>query len=170
VAPHAWIRSALARPAGRPAIVDDERIDGHRFAHADGTLGRTFQLDRRRVILFAELAGAAAVLLIGADVDLPGRHQRRERLLGPAVRCQRPDQILLAPVLRYAHLEHVLLPPRVEVRRLSLVHSARLERVVGPDRNVDFLLVIPVHVPEDHVEAAIGIALPAFEDRDDVLA
>jgi hypothetical protein len=56
------------------------------------------------------------------------------------------------------------------MRRLVLIDAARLHRVVGADGDVDLLLVVPVHVAEDHVEAAVGVALPAFEDRDDVLA
>ena len=90
--------------------------------------------------------------------------------LGLAVAGQGPDEILLAPVFRHADGEDVLLAARVEVRRLTLVDAARLERVVRPDRHVDLFLVVPVHVAEDHVEAAVGVALPAFEDRDNVLA
>ena len=166
----ARVRSALARPRGRPAVVGDERIERERRAGGDGPLRGAFDLDRRRIVRLAELAGAAAILLIRAGVDLPDRHQRAVRLLGLAVARQRPDQILLAPVLRHAHREDVLLAPRIEVRRLSLIDAARLERVVRADRHVDLLLVVPVHVAEDHVEAAVGVALPAFEHGDDVLA
>ena len=51
-----------------------------------------------------------------------------------------------------------------------LIDAARLDRVVGADGDVDLLLVVPVHVAEDHVEAAVGVALPAFEHGHDVLA
>ena len=60
--------------------------------------------------------------------------------------------------------EHVLVPARREMRRLAAV-AARLERVVGADRDVDLLLVVAVHVAEPHVERAVGVDVEPFVDR-----
>src|SRR5205823_4356637 len=39
------------------------------------------------------------------------------------------------------------------------------EVVVGPDRNIQFLFVIPIHVPEPHVERTVGIRIVTFVYR-----
>ena len=42
--------------------------------------------------------------------------------------------------------------------------------VVGADGYVDLFFVVPVELPKDHAEGAIGIALPALKYWSDVLA
>ena len=64
------------------------------------------------------------------------RTQRPVRLLRFALRGQRPDHLLLAEILRDAHAEHEAVAPRLETRRLPLIGAARLNVVVGTDRNV----------------------------------
>jgi hypothetical protein len=36
--------------------------------------------------------------------------------------------------------------------------------VVGPDRDVGFLFVVPIHVAEPHVEGAIRVGVVTLED------
>ena len=85
------------------------------------------------------------------------------------VRVQLPRERLVDEVLRDGDLEDVLVAARHEVRRLPAI-AARLERVVGPDRDVDFLFVVAVHVAEPHVEGAVGIDVEPFVHRRDGLA
>ena len=53
---------------------------------------------------------------------------------------------------------------------LSLIGPAHVERVVRPDRDVDLLFPVPVHVPEQEVLRPVGRLLPPFEGRRDILA
>src|SRR5207245_1718650 len=63
---NARIRATLARPRARPAVVGDERVERQRRTGGDDALRRALDLDRRRIVLFAERAGTAAILLVGA--------------------------------------------------------------------------------------------------------
>src|SRR6185436_4338870 len=104
-------------------------------------------------------------------IDFPDIEQRRLRLLGLAVDGERPDQLFLpVPVLRDVDLEQKVVLARVEDRRLPAVGGAGIEAILRADGNDWLLDVVPVQVPEDHVEAAVRYALPAFIDRDDRLS
>jgi hypothetical protein len=53
---------------------------------------------------------------------------------------------------------------------LATVGGAGVESILRADWNDRLLDVVPVQVPEDHVEAAVGHTLPALIDRDDRLS
>jgi hypothetical protein len=53
--------------------------------------------------------------------------------------------------------------------RLALVNETRRDHVVWTDGNVNFLLIIPVHVTEHHIDGPVGVPLPSFENGDHVL-
>ncbi len=49
------------------------------------------------------------------------------------------------------------------MRRLPHVGSTRLDLVVGPDGNVEFLLYISIEISDEKTAAAVLVVKPAFE-------
>src|SRR5439155_15001554 len=86
-----------------------------------------------------------------------------------AIRRQRPDDVLFPPIFRHPDSKQETMTPRVEVRRLCLRQASGLDDVRWSERNIEFFLVIPIQVTEDHIEGAVGILLPPLEIRRDVL-
>ena len=77
---------------------------------------------------------------------------------------QRPHNLRAgAEVLRYGHLEDVLVATDVEVRRLTAIETG-LELVVRANRKIDAFLEVAVHVAEPHIERAVGVDVEAFID------
>ena len=70
----------------------------------------------------------------------------------------------------HAHAEHEAVAARQEARRLALIRTARLDVVVGADRDVELFFPVAVHVAEQEVERAVGVQFPAFERRRRILA
>src|SRR5262249_44079604 len=66
--------------------------------------------------------------------------------------------------------EDAPLPAGEEMRRLTSIRPARFDLVVGPERNVDRLLRIPVVVTDEERSAAVGIVEPAFVRAGDARA
>jgi hypothetical protein len=87
----------------------------------------------------------------------------------PAER-QRPDELLLAEVLRNLHAELRAIDPGIEVGWLALVGPPGLDVVLRPERHMDFLDVVAIDVSEVHLERAIVVLGPALEDRLDTLS
>ena len=82
-----------------------------------------------------------------------------------------PDQpLVLGPVLGHSHLEHKPSSARVEVRRLALIAVAEIKAVLGAERDVDFLVGVPVLVAEVKRERPVGIAFPAIKRGTYILA
>jgi hypothetical protein len=168
-------RSAILRPQHchtdglaaplRQAVVSRRHGEGRAVA-ANADVGDRELHDRRQVR--ADVFAVAAARCAQA-IDLPYGLQRGDDLIGAAVRGQLPHQRLVAEVFRYGDLEDVLVPPGHEMRRLSAI-AARLERVFRPDRNVELLLVIAVHIAEPHVVRAVGVDVEALVDGRHALA
>ena len=76
---------------------------------------------------------------------------------------------LPVPVLRHVHPEEEVVLARIEVRRLAAIRGPGLEAVLGADGDAQLLDMVPVQVPEHHVEAAVGHAFPSFVDGHDRL-
>src|SRR5262245_65554104 len=68
------------------------------------------------------------------------------------------------------NLEHELLTPRIEVRRLSTIRRARREVIPRTNRDLRLLLVVPIQITEYQIERAVGILLPALEHRCHIVA
>src|SRR5437762_8424021 len=139
-----------------------------RFYRSHCSLGGADQFDRRRLIR-GVVGRSAPIFLIDGRIDFAEGHQRSVRFFRTSMGGQRPHELLLAPILWDPHFEDVLLSSQIKVRRLPTI-NAWLERVVRPDWDVEFLVVIPVQVTEDYVEAAVGHSFPALENRNDILA
>lgn len=79
------------------------------------------------------------------------------------MRRQGPHQLVsLAKLVRNRYSEHVSVPPREEMRGLAAVDRSWLESIVQPDRHVQLLFPVLVHVAEHEVPGAIGVFFPAF--------
>src|SRR6202040_2097471 len=89
--------------------------------------------------------------------------------IGSATHSKSPPHFLIAPVLRNLDLKNELLSPNVEMRRLPLIRVARFDLIVRTDRDIYFLLIVPIHIPEDQIKRPVGVSLPAFENRSHVL-
>src|SRR3989442_1137508 len=86
------------------------------------------------------------------------------------MRSQRPYHLLIrVPLFRHCHFKEESLPSRVEMCRLTSI-AAWNDRVVWADRDIDLLLVVPVEIPEDHIERPVGVSLPALKGGSDILA
>src|SRR6185436_1448084 len=55
-----------------------------------------------------------------------------------------------------------------EVRRLALIRTARFDLVLGPDRNVEDFLLVPVEIADQQRERAVVVFVPAFKRGIDV--
>ena len=152
------------------AVVANDRGQRQRFVHLNRAFRAIDQNDGGRRVHDVRRAAAAPVHRDDLLVDDLLGHQPPDRAVGPAVGGDRPDELLVTPVGRHAHAEGETLAPRIEERRLSPVGVTRLEVVVGTDRDIEVLFVVAVQVPEEHVEAAVGVLLPPFEDRLEILA
>src|SRR5262245_41210134 len=118
------------------SVVGDFGEERQRFASARGQLRRTWHLDRWRLVRLrriGDVGGAAPIFLIDEWAELPKRQQRRVSLFRFAIRSQRPNQILLAPILRHTDLEDELLTTNIKVSRLTLIGKTRLDHVVRTD-------------------------------------
>ena len=51
--------------------------------------------------------------------------------------------------------------------RLPLIRDARLDAVVRADRDVERFLGVPVEIPQEHAEGAVGVGVPPFVGRGD---
>ena len=60
--------------------------------------------------------------------------------------------------------------PGIEERRLPAIRRARFKLVIRPGWNRQLLDIVPVHIPEVHAEAAVGVLRPAFENGLDTLS
>src|SRR5712692_4871664 len=87
---------------------------------------------------------------------------------------QRPNQLSFRTQVFLDHyFEHETLAARIKVSRLAAVAArvaTRIDGVVGPDGNVDLLLIVPVHIPENQRERAVLVPLPSLEGRSYVLS
>ena len=61
------------------------------------------------------------------------------------------------------------MPARIEMRRLTAIGNAAVERVVRTNRNIDFLIGVPVEVAEVERVGSVGVLFPAVVGRTDVL-
>jgi hypothetical protein len=84
------------------------------------------------------------------EID-PVRRVRPERdRRGLSVHGNRPRQLLVAEIFRYADREHAVLPTGLEMRRLAVIGAARFDPVVRPDGDVRVdLVAIVVTEQED---------------------
>src|ERR1700722_20329931 len=90
-------------------------------------------------------------------------------LIDLAAHGQGPPHFLIAPILWNPNLENELLTPNIEMRRLPLIRVTLLDLIIGTDRDIQRLLVVAIHIPENQAERPIGVSLPAFETRSHVL-
>src|SRR5439155_7415019 len=97
------------------------------------------------------------------------RLQRGRYPLGVASNRQRPGDRLLES-LRHHHRENLLAAAWQEMRRLATVDGSGIERVVRPDRDIELLFPIPVHVPEIHADGTVWIRLPSLKHRCNILS
>ena len=58
----------------------------------------------------------------------------------------------------------------IEDGRLATIGGTRIEAVLQADRNDRLFNVVSIQIAEDHVERAVGRALPALVYRDDRLS
>ena len=164
-------RTALARRSHRGhTVVGDDGGQREGAARGHGSLIALEQPDLGRPVHDVRGAAAAPVHRDDLVIDDLFRHEPPDRRVGAAMGGNRPHELFVSPVRRHSHAPDKTLPPRVEIGRLSLIGIARLEEVVWPDRDVELLFVVPVQIAEDHVEAAIGVLLPALEHRLQVLS
>src|SRR5205085_8550327 len=77
----------------------------------------------------------AAIVNDHVLVDRLLGHEVAERFFSFAIRSQRPDHILLAPVFWYAHSEQEAVPARIEKSRLRLRKAGWLDDIGGAERN-----------------------------------
>src|SRR5436190_23691015 len=127
------------------------------------------RIDRRyrRCIRIDLLAVAASS---GAEaINHPDWIERSGNLSGLTVSSHGPHELLIPEFFRHHHLEHILVPPHHKMSRLATIHS-RLEAVIRSNCNVEFFLVVPVHVSEPHVERTIRISVVTFVNRRDALS
>src|SRR5690349_17309553 len=89
---------------------------------------------------------------------------------GPAIDRKRPGDLVRAEIAGYLHHEQTPLPARQEVSRLAAIRTARLDPIVGTDRNVQLLPGISIEIAQQQIEAAVGILEPALERASDVRA
>ena len=100
----------------------------------------------------------------GLRFDLPLGLEPSDRLFGLPVGRERPGHLALdAEVLWHRQGEHAAVVPRIEIRGLPAVRAARLDRVLGANRDVRLLHEIPIEVPEMQLIAAVRILGPAVE-------
>src|SRR5579864_5802707 len=120
--------------------------------HCDGTLNRSpVRLkpnDGRRVI-YRDLAE-------GADHVVTVQPKRNAVVLAIREDCPR-ELILWREILGYGNGEHSIPPAREEMRRLTHVGAARLDTVIGPDRDVKLLFGVAIEV-SDQKGAGIFVA------------
>src|SRR5262249_62153052 len=82
----------------------------------------------------------------------------------------RQDEFLFpVPVFRNFHPEEKVVLARVEVGRLAAIGGTWVESILRADGNRQLLDMVPVQVPEHHVEAAVRNAFPSLVDGNDVL-
>src|SRR6185295_6632898 len=93
-----------------------------------------------------------------------------DRLLGLSVRRQGPNDIFLPPVLGDLHAKHESMAAGIEVGRLGLLERRRLDSVCRSERDNQLFPVVPVDVPEHHVEGTVAVLFPALEERSDALS
>ena len=93
----------------------------------------------------------------------------RVRFFGAAVRSEGPDQLLLPPIRRNLDPEDPLLPSWEKVRRLTPIHIAGFQFVIGARGNDEFLLPIPIEISEHEGEGPIRVPQLTIEARHDVL-
>ncbi len=91
--------------------------------------------------------------------------ERRICVFGPVARRQRPDELLVTEVGWHPDAKHESIAPRREVARLTLVRPPGLQVVVRSDRDVEELVPVAVHVPEDQVVASVRIRFPTLVGR-----
>ena len=127
-----------------------------RLVHPEGELGRPvvppLVADAPEVGAHLRRDGLRVEQVVGA--------QRAVRALGPAVRGQGPDDLLVAEVGGHVDGEEEHVAAGVEVRGLPPVRPAGLDVVVGPDRHVQLFLPVRVHVAEVHAEGAVLVRPP----------
>src|SRR5206468_3861202 len=112
---------------------------------------------------------AAQILDDHVFAQFPLRLEPTLREIGPPARGQRPDYFpRFVPVAGNDHAKDKSLTPRIEMRRLTFI-IAEVDVVVGPNRDVDFLFVIAIEITKYQIERAVGIVLPPFEYRGDIL-
>src|ERR1019366_8943097 len=101
-------------------------------------------------------------------IDLPYRQQRSVGFFGSTLRRMRPDQAFAGiPILRQRHGEHEHLPAREEIGWLPTI-AAGLKTVLGPERDGQTVVSIPVEVPEVQRVGAVGISHPALVGRSNI--
>ena len=64
---------------------------------------------------------------------------------------------------RHRNAEHPPLPPGEEMRRLPHVGTAGIDVIVGPDRDVELLLLIAIVVTDQERARAVRVVVPALE-------
>ena len=127
---------------------------------------RSLQL---RAVAHPQPRRRVAVRAVQERVDEVGRIQPERDLRTLVVGGQGPGEPLCAGVGRDVDREDAPGAPGQEARRLAEVGSARLDPVVGADRDVDRLFV-PAEVPQQDRGRPVRVAVPAFERGEDRLA
>ncbi len=87
-----------------------------------------------------------------------------------AIRGQGPGQQLVSEISRDDDREHPRLPPGQEVGRLPSVSRTGGELIIGTDRDIEMLFVVPVEIAERQAERPIGVLEPPLVGRRHALA
>src|ERR1019366_2295645 len=102
--------------------------------------------------------------------EFPFRLEPSGGPIGSPVGGQCPHNFLfLIPVGGNHNSEEESLTSRVEMLRLPAI-TARSYRVIGADRNIQFLFIVPVQISEDHAPGSVGIVFPSLEYGSHILS
>lgn len=121
------------------------------------TLGAAFgRINRRR-------ATRSNIHLDHAVIHFPFRLEPPVGGGGAAGAGKRPDKPFpFVPVLWQFDFEDEQMSPGIEMGGLAHVF-AQIKPIIGADRNVRLLIVVPIEIAEPHYYAAVGQLLRAFE-------
>src|SRR5207249_237993 len=96
--------------------------------------------------------------------NLPVRSDPRNGAVCVSVDDKRPNEFFLAPVGGNRYRKQLTVEASVEVGRLTAIRSCGFDLVLGADRYLHFLDVIPIQITKVKLIAAIGPLRPPFED------
>src|SRR6266516_1893150 len=129
---------------------------------------RTGARDQWRFVL--RIVSGNGILHHDFIIDFPVRLEPPLRGVRLAADTQSPYNFSFqAPVLRYDYFEHIQVPARIKMRRLTAIITG-IDTVLGPDGNIEFFLIVAVEIAEIQGERAVRVGSPTLVNWNHVLS